>query len=80
MSLAQPLLVGQNVANGRRQIVVRDNVDPPGRRDKNLGPVNLVIATWTLIAFVAAVTIMGTLITLSSHGGALRPVATQAAD
>jgi hypothetical protein len=60
---------------------MRDTVEPRWRRNRSdLGSATLEIATWTVIAFVAAVTIMGILATLGRHREAYVPVATQAAD
>jgi hypothetical protein len=48
---------------------MRDTVEPHRRRDQSkLGSESLEIAIWTVIAFAAAVTVMGTVVTLT--GGA----------
>jgi len=56
---------------------MRDTVEPHWRRDRSdLGSVNLEIAKWWLIASVAAVITMGTVIMLSgSHGAGHRGAA-----
>ncbi len=58
---------------------MRDTVEPRWRRDRSdLGSVNLEIAKWWLIACVAALTIMGSVVMLSgNHGAGHGPVATQ---